>query len=276
MLGRRAELYSYDIFPKVVPVGREVTITVRVLDPHLMGNFPYTVALYAVNDASKVLEADLAHEALSAPQQGFTVTATLPKEQEYLLQIVYADKARPAAHLQFYALEEDLLCRHPLVGEFHAHSFFSDGKQGPAFLAAKYRKHGFDFLSVTDHRRRAPSLMAIEAFADLEIPFKLYPGEEVHPAGIRTHIINFASDNSANKFALKEKTQETWRDRAGDPLWFEEMERVKATLPELPANVSPDEVASATIVSRIIREGGGLPVVRLLQASLALSSRMQA
>ena len=83
----------------------------------------------------------------------------------------------------------------------------------------------------------------------------------MHPEGIRTHIVNFASDNSANRFALKEKTQETWRDRAGDPLWFEEMERVKATLPELPANVSPDEVASATIVSRIIREGGGLCIL---------------
>ena len=55
MLSRRAELYSYDIFPKVVPVGCEVTINVRVLDPHLMGDFPYTVSLYAINDAGKVL-----------------------------------------------------------------------------------------------------------------------------------------------------------------------------------------------------------------------------
>ena len=261
MLNRRIDLYSYDIYPKVVPVGRKVTVTVQAIDPHLMQDFSYTVSLYAINDAGKVLESNLPCTPLAAPRQGFTVTVTLPKEQEYLLQITYADKARPQANLQFYALEDDLLCRKPLFGEFHAHSFFSDGKQGPAFLAAEYRQHGFDFLSVTDHRRRAPSLLAIEAFEGLELPFKLYPGEEVHPADIRTHIVNFASDNSANKFALKEKTQETWRDRTGDPEWFEELERVKATLPALPENVSADEVASATIVSRIIREGGGLSIL---------------
>lgn len=261
MLNRRIDLYSYDIFPKVVPVGRGVTITVQALDPHLMQDFSYTVSLYAINDAGKVLESNLPCTPLAAPRQGFTVTVTLPKEQEYLLQITYADKARPQANLQFYALEDDLLCRKPLFGEFHAHSFFSDGKQGPVFLAAEYRKQGFDFLSVTEHRRRMPSTLAVEAFEGLDLPFKLYPGEEVHPQDIRTHIVNFASDNSANAFALKEKDQATWRDRAGDPLWFEELERVKATLPELPENVSADEVASATIVSRIIREGGGMCIL---------------
>ena len=122
MLNRRIDLYSYDIYPKVVPVGREVTVTVQAIDPHLMQDFPYTVSLYAINDAGKVLESNLPCTPLAAPMQGFTVTVTLPKEQEYLLQITYADKTRPQANLQFYALEDDLLCRKPLFGEFHAHS----------------------------------------------------------------------------------------------------------------------------------------------------------
>ena len=84
MLNRRIDLYSYDIYPKVVPVGREVTVTVQAIDPHLMQDFPYTVSLYAINDAGKVLESNLPCTPLAAPMQGFTVTVTLPKEQEYL------------------------------------------------------------------------------------------------------------------------------------------------------------------------------------------------
>ncbi|MBE6594532.1 MAG: hypothetical protein E7644_01900 [Ruminococcaceae bacterium] len=261
MLERYPSLYSYDIFPKVVPVGREVTVTVRVLDPHLMGELPYTVSLYAINGGGEAMVKDLPRTLLPAPQQGFTVTVTLPSEQEYQLHINYENKTRPRAALPFYAVEDDLLCRTPLVGDLHAHTFFSDGQQGPAFIAAEYRKNGYDFLSVTDHRRRAPSLMAIETFEELELPFKLYPGEEVHPHGIRTHIVNFASDNSANEYALAAKAQEEWRNTDPTPEWEAEMARIKETLTDLPDGVSADEVASAMIVCRIIREGGGLAIL---------------
>lgn len=261
MLDRCPELYSYDIFPKIVPVGKEVAITVRLLDPHLMGDLPFTVSLYAINGGGEAMMENVPWVSLAAPQQGFTVSVVLPTEQEYQIHMNYENNARPRAVLSIYALEEDLLCRTPLVGDLHAHTFFSDGKQGPVFVAAQYRKNGYDFLAITDHRRRQPSLMAMEAYKELNLPFKLYPGEEVHPHGIRTHIVNFASDKSANDFALKEKALEAWHTNEPTPEWVEEMERVKGALPELPEGVSADEVASAMIVSRIAREGGGMTIL---------------
>ena len=33
------------------------------------------------------------------------------------------------------------------------HTFRSDGHQAPAIVAAEYRKNGYDFLALTDHRK---------------------------------------------------------------------------------------------------------------------------
>ncbi|MBE6555617.1 MAG: hypothetical protein E7663_05240 [Ruminococcaceae bacterium] len=264
MLERRNTLAFYDIYPKIVPVGREVTFTVRSMDPHLMQDFPFRVKVRDLNGgggSSPALYADVPITPLAAPQHGFTFTVTLPREEEYQIYIDYDGKKRPRAVLSVYALEEDLLCRKPLIGDFHGHTYYSDGKEGPAFVAAEYRKNGFDFVTVTDHRRRQPSLLAVEAFKDLDLPFKIYPGEEVHPHGIHMHVVNFASDRSANLFALRESTLETWVDTSPTPEWDTEIEAIKATLTDLPEGVDPNEVASAMIVSRIIREGGGLSIL---------------
>lgn len=261
MLDRNTDLYTYDIYPKVVPVGKEVTITVRVLDPHLMSDIPFQASLYAMNGGLRPIIENLSCTPLELPQYGFTITVCLPTEQEYRIRIDYENKVRPRAHLAIYAVEEDLLLRKPLIGDFHAHTFFSDGKQGPVFIAAEYRKNGYDFLSITDHRRRAPSMMAIDAYKELDIPFKLYPGEEVHPHGISTHVVNFASDNSANEFALVAKSLDDVWNKAPSDEWVVEIEKVKAELGELPEGVSADEVASAMIVSKIIRDGGGMAIL---------------
>ena len=63
----------------------------------------------------------------------------------------------------------------------HCHTCRSDGKEGPAIVAANYRKSGFDFLSITDHGQYEPAQEAIRAFSDIPMSFQLFAGEEVHP-----------------------------------------------------------------------------------------------
>ena len=262
MLTLTKDVAMFDIYPRVVPVGREVTFTLQALDPHYLQDYACTLSVYGINGGPKrPLMTDIPCEPLRAPQSGFRFSLTLPTEQEYLIFINFPDKQRSKKCVSVYALEDDLLARQPLAGDFHAHTFYSDGKEGPAFVAAEYRKNGFDFATVTDHRRMASSHLGVKALEGLDTPFVLYHGEEVHPHAIHQHVVNFASDNSANEFALREKTLETWGNTDASPEWEAEIERVKATLTDLPEDVERTEVASAMIVSKIIREGGGMAIL---------------
>ncbi|MBQ3063352.1 MAG: hypothetical protein IJC99_00925, partial [Clostridia bacterium] len=245
MLFKEKNLSLYDISPKIVPIGREVTFTLRTIDPHLFRKMPFTLKLYGANDGltTPVCES-IPYEMLAAPEYGCTFTLTLEKEQQYELYIMYENTGkRSRGHVAFYALEDDLLARTPLIGDFHAHTYYSDGREGPAFVAAEYRKNGYDFTTITDHRRLEPSLMATEAFKEFDIPFRVYPGEEVHPEGIVTHIVNFAPDRSTNAFALLNHPEENPFSGTPTPEWSEAMEKTLATLTDLPEGVDAKEVA---------------------------------
>ena len=267
MLNVPNELRNYDIYPKVVPVGKPVQLTLRVMDPDLLRGTVTHIDVFAINSAAEKLSEPLFARVpttpLPAPQQGFCFALTLPSEQEYQVHLVFEETGikRRTGIISIYALEEDLLMRTPLVGDFHAHTYFSDGTEGPAFVAAHYRQNGYDFATITDHRRMAPSLRAVAAFEGLDIPFKVYHGEEVHPNKSYVHIVNFASDNSANAFALADKTEEGWRNTDPTPEWEAELEKVAASLNDLPEGVDRKETARCIITARIIQEGGGMAIL---------------
>ena len=86
------------------------------------------------------------------------------------------------------------------------HSYYSDGTESPAYVAAYCRKIGLDFIAITDHGKYHPSLEAINAFQTFETDFKIFPGEEVHPPENEIHMINFGGKFSINElFKDKEK-----------------------------------------------------------------------
>lgn len=260
-------LQCYDIYPKIVPVGRPVTFTLRALDPDLLRGAVTHIDVLAINGATDKVNTPLFPNVetapLEAPQQGFRFTLTLPSEQEYQIHLVFEETGtkRNRAALSIYALEDDLLMKTPLVGDFHAHTFFSDGREGPAFVAAHYRQNGFDFATITDHRRMPPSYRAIAALDGLDIPFRMYPGEEVHPHNSYVHIINFGADVSVNAYALADKTEEGWRTNDPTPEWNEELEKTAAELDDLPAGVDRLETARSIMTARRIKAGGGLAVL---------------
>ena len=181
MLKKENELELFDIYPKVVPVGKPVSFTLQALDPDIFFGTVTHLDVIAVNGATDsnrtYFAQNIATTPLEPPMHGFRFTLTLPTEDEYQIHLVFEETGikRPKAVLTVAAVEDDLLYRSPLVGDFHAHTYFSDGNEGPAFVAARYRRSGYDFLAVTDHRRRAPSLRAIAAYEGLNLPFRLYP-----------------------------------------------------------------------------------------------------
>ena len=255
MLKKNNNLALLDIFPKVVPAGQVTEFTVRKLDRRAI-ICDVKISVASINNSPR----ETLYKNITPTVEGNLIkfSCFIPEEQEYHVRIINAESEEKLYTLPIYALESDLLERRPLVGDFHAHSNYSDGRESPEFVAAQYRMHGFDFVAVTDHRRYEPSLIARDAYKELDLPFKIYPGEEIHSPGSYVHLVNFASDFSVNKIALKDKSMETWRSSEGEESWLEDVDVIADTLEDVPENVNKKLVASAILAAKYVHEGGGM------------------
>ena len=202
----------YDIFPLVFPIEKSVTFTITAHGARKPLSGEYTVTVHdafagstweeftAWNTTKYTCTAD-ANGALQ-----FDYTAA--REGEYFIRL--QQDGKQVAQLHVYALADDLSHRYPLRGDFHMHTSGSDGQQPPAVVCANYRKRGYDFIVITDHDRYYPSLDAIAAYKDVNIPLSILPGEEVHLPGTNVHIVNAGGMYSINGLLpVKENYLET-------------------------------------------------------------------
>lgn len=108
------------------------------------------------------------------------------------------------------------------------HTCRSDGAEGPTTVCANYRGHGYDFFTISDHRRYYPSIEAIEFYKDLT-DFNIVVGEEIHLPLNDVHYVNFGGTYSINALltgsANDEKAGKDLRYRSLDGIAPEPMER---------------------------------------------------
>lgn len=140
------------------------------------------------------------HE-LSVLNGKLAITLTFPQEDCYLCELFVNEKS--VEEFELYALEEDLFALQPFKGDNHMHSWMSDGKDSPMYMAAAACRLGYDYCVITDHERYEPSLIAKEFFEKTGVDFLVVPGEEVHSPDNPVHIINFGGKESVNDW---------WRD----------------------------------------------------------------
>ncbi|MBR4858123.1 MAG: hypothetical protein IKU08_02935 [Clostridia bacterium] len=278
----KTELHYYDIFPKVFPAGKEVTITIKPLGYHADFENPDKISLhiYGLDDGNP---RDYPHRGngyeLPFEFDGcIKFTHTFPREQQYYVRIMDRDSGKRLLQLSVYALDEDLCGRYPLIGDLHMHTCRSDGKQCPAIVCANYRKHGYDFFAITDHNRYYPSLEAIETYKDVPIEFNICPGEEVHlpdlaPDHINDiHIVNFGGKYSVNAILLDEHTEEIGGDidkrringfpapaQLTEDEYRAEVDALAATL-DIPEGIEPFTYASCVWVFNHIKKAEGLGI----------------
>lgn len=280
-------LLDFDIFPKVVPSEKTVEITIKALGAHtffdkdsykleicpmLMGtkaHYPHKSGFDTVN-AEKQADGSL------------KFSYAFVGEQEHFIRICgcdmrsYSEKRKP--QLSVYSIKEDLCGKYPFVGDLHMHTFRSDGCQSPAVVAANYRKHGYDFLGITDHQRYYGSLEAIDAYKKVKTEYTLIPGEEVHlPNGDENHIndvhiVNFGGKYSINGlFSSRDQVLEKGSDNAfrsiggvcpepmSDEDYFKMIDEFKETI-DIPDGVEPFSYASCLWIFREIKKAGGLGI----------------
>ena len=257
----RTELAYYDIYPKIVPAHKKSRVTVRALSSHAdfedgreyyvhiipiremtrFVNFPdYPVVPVKAADKKLVFE----HE-FGAEQQYFIWIGNRPITED--AQRAWRDNGK--IDLRMYALEEDLFELRPYIGNMHMHTNLSDGAESPEMVAAAYREAGYDFIAITDHHKYEPSLIPIEAYKPLDLDFKIFPGEEVHPFDSKFHVVSFAGDYSVNAIFHEDEA----RFRA-------EVAEIEGSL-DLPEGFSTYEFAATQWAFDRIREANGLSIL---------------
>lgn len=247
-------LAYYDIYPKVLCTEHPAEVTIAPLSRHVdfVQSARYRVKVFAMHEtllnapgtSEPVVPAEYREGRLHF-RYHFT------KEQPYalLLEEKCEEDWKPRCELRVYALKPDFFALRPYRGDMHCHTCCSDGKESPDFVAAEYRKAGFDFLSITDHGQYEPSLEAIRTYESCHLSFRLFPGEEVHPPRNNTHTVHFGGGYSINELIRNNPEQ-----------YAREVCEIAESL-DTPAGINKEEYASLLWVYEHIREAGGLAVM---------------
>lgn len=246
-------LEYFDIYPKVLCTEMEVTVTIQPMGEHVAFDrgADYQVKLVPMNATLINLPGEQYERIPAKPEEGkLKFTCCLKKEGQYALLLQKKEENwKDCCELRLYALCPDFFKLRPYRGDMHCHTCRSDGKEGPAIVAANYRKAGFDFLSITDHGQYEPSLEAIRAYAEIPMSFCLFPGEEVHPPKNNCHTVHFGGAYSVNEIFRR------------DPEGYErEVDELAESL-HVPEGLNAREYASLVWVYQQIRKAGGLAIM---------------
>ncbi len=253
----------FEITPLVVAAGERTEIRVKALYEHVDFERNEVVKVNFVAMDGRLPDGSIAQWGKFAEipfkvigRNELVVTPDFPLEGEYTFEIhsnspqPYSANAKDEIKLvqfQTYALKPDLYKLQPYCGDFHIHSFNSDGKESPEYVAASARRIGLDFMALTDHRLYEPSLKAKAFVESMPTDLRCYPGEEVHAPDNPVHIINFGSSFSVNSL---------YRD---EPERY--VEEVTARLAEVETPMTDEErfqCASSEWVFDKIQSGGGV------------------
>ncbi|MBQ6420390.1 MAG: hypothetical protein IJK02_04875 [Clostridia bacterium] len=277
-------LNNFDVYPIVIPAGKETEIHLRSLGGRVVfqpdTEYQMTVCALDGGDPDDFpASGDFRDLTARTDAEGaFCFPWTFDSEQEYFIRVFDpANRGKMLAQVSVYCVEGELKKRYPFIGDLHMHTTGSDGNQAPAVVCANYRKYGYDFTVISDHRRYYPSLQAIEAYRDVPIELNIVPGEEVHLPRVHgqvndAHIVNFGGEYSINALVEDVAVRTDGRDlkvRAirendvPDIMTIEEFEEKMTALAaeiQVPEKVDALPAAMCKWAFDEIRKAGGLAI----------------
>ena len=242
---------NYSLYPSIVPADKPVDL---IIVPNeraflLVEGAEYQLTLIAVNGDETSYHSPTSHKHLTATAKDGVLrfTYTFPGEGEHLIRLCNEEKC--LQELRAYSLYEDLYALTPLKGDFHSHTFRSDGNRDPAAAAGHYREQGYDFYALTDHNRFYPGGEIDEVYKDTKTGFYRVTGEEVHVPGTVVHIVHAGGKESvANQYI---HNRDTHNRELADCL-----NRVPADIPEQ----YKECYARAMWATEAIHKAGGLAI----------------
>ncbi len=245
----------FNVFPRIIEANTEATITICPLYEHRAFKEASEYEIVYCPMEYPAQEGSFRENTIKVkPVNGIIkVKQFFAEEQEHVLILykVTDEKKSEIDRFSLYSVEEDLFYKYPYKGDLHMHSYYSDGRETPAYVAASCRKIGLDFMAITDHRTYSPSIEAQEKFKDVDIDLKIFRGEEVHAPDTenRIHIVNFGGKFSVNELIRKDKEK-----------YYREVDELGKQFASLPYNVERYQYASSVWIFNKIREAGGLSI----------------
>lgn len=229
---------NYSVWPSVIPANKKVEMTIT-------GNEKAFVFAEGVAYQLKIIHVSADEDSYYTPTKYDLLTVeahdgilrfeyVFPGEMEHM--IILSRDGKEIQKMIVYSLYEDWYALTPYKGDFHAHSFRSDGKRDPAALAGHFREQGYDFFALTDHNRFYPGQEIDETFAGVHMGLTRVLGEEVHAPSISVHVVHVGGKRSVTEFyinnreayekeaeayiaALPEHIPQDYRERYGKTMW---------------------------------------------------------
>ncbi len=239
----------YMCFPSVVCSGKQTEVTITPRDISRVFREEKEYELYVVglrDDQLTYLINDVAPIAYRIVDGCMKFCFNFENEQEYSVR--FKEKDKKEIRIPMYAVKEDLFSRRPLKGDFHCHTYYSDGQDGIPMTPADYREEGFDFFALTDHNRMYTSVMAKKLYEDIKLGIHIMQGEEVHTPGSSLHIVNAGGKSSVCSKYIK-----------NPELYEAEVDEIEARLDHVP-ELYRRRTAMAKWACNNIKESGGMAI----------------
>lgn len=244
---------NYVVYPTVVQTKKETCIVISPSERAflLVEGEQYNVTIIGINNDELSYHHPMSYKYVDATASGGVLkfNYTFDVEQEYLL-ILKNSNGDKKGEIKMYAVDEDLYALKPLRGDFHSHSFRSDGCRDVSAHAGHYREMGYDFFALTDHNRYYPGGEMDEVYAGVDMNFKRVTGEEVHTPGSIIHIVHAGGKKSVAEQYIHEREKY-------------EKDVMEKYLPIVPNNVAEqykERYARAMWATDKIHEAGGLAI----------------
>ena len=236
----------------IYPVQKEVLLRFEPQYPlQLDDKINYSIQIKAFSGLKRITEgAECLDKALSLRIGDQTLSAKFrfPQEDRYICTL--SANGEKVQIVEMYALNADLFGTVPYRGDNHMHSYFSDGKDSPMYMAAAACRHGCDYCAITDHKQFEPSLIAREYYKDVDLAFLILSGEEIHSPHNPVHIINLGGSVSVNDW---------WRDHEDE--YNQEVARRLADVPEDMLQAQRFACAASQVIFDKIKEADGISVL---------------
>ena len=259
-------MHYFDIYPQVIPA--DSTAEIRIHPRYKHAAFPvgkpWKIKVFTTPMESVAPDGIMDDYVWGEPDGeipewylddngDLIVKAFFMGEQEHCIVAEITREDNPdyclRKNFKLYSLKEDLYSLRPWKGETHSHTTGSDGREEPAYTAARYRQKGYDFVTISDHRVYEPSLEAIDAWKSIVPDFQILAGEEVHAPGNPVHIVNCGGKSSVNDLYRKDEAA-----------YMAEVNRIAEQLdPSLPEKVRFVTASCRWVFDRI-READGVAV----------------
>ena len=247
----RKELHYFDIYPKVIRAGEKSLITIKCKERYFIPpDGAIKIVITPMTELVKAMHEPVEIEAI-AQDATIKFDHIFDKEQEYRLKVML--KEDEWVSLSVYAIEEDLYELIPLKGDTHVHTNISDGWESPEIAAGYYRKAGFDFIVISDHRQYKGAGVARKFFENTKIDLLIIDGEEIHAPKNPVHIVNFGGNDCISDLYRNDAT-----------LYESEVQEILNSLePSLTFSNAQEKLiyASCVWVCERIKEAGGMSVL---------------